>query len=119
MMGQRLLETMSPLLHLLSIVSPYCFGGRNHYLVAVAGPASQLFSLLCIPLLVVVCCFRGGQVAFEVFTSTFLVLFVVTVAGVKGLSKGMGSASLSCAVVPLHSLSFTCLLLLGLTGYRL
>ena len=54
---------MSPLLHLLSIVSPYCFGGRNHYLVAVAGPASQLFSLPCISFIVVLCCFWGGQVA--------------------------------------------------------
>jgi hypothetical protein len=59
------------------------------------------------------------RLLFEVFTSTFLVLFVVTVAGVKGLSKGMGSASLSCVVFPLHSFSCTCLLLLGLTGCRL
>ena len=33
-------------------------------ILAVAGPASQLFSLICIPLIVVVCCFWGGQVAF-------------------------------------------------------
>ena len=62
-MGKRLLETTFPLLHLLSVVSPYCFWGRNHYLLAVGGPASQLVSLLCTPLLVVVCCFWGGQVA--------------------------------------------------------
>ena len=62
-MGKRLLETTFPLLHLLSVVSPYCFWGRNPYLLAVAGPASQLFSLLCTPLLVVLCCFWGGQVA--------------------------------------------------------
>ena len=59
------------------------------------------------------------RLLFEFFTSTFLVLFVVTVAGVKGLSKGMGSASLSCVVFPLHSFSCSCLLLLGLTGCRL
>ena len=40
------------------------------------------------------------RLLFEVFTSTFLVLFVVAVAGVKGLSKGMGSASLSSGVFP-------------------
>ena len=56
------------------------------------------------------------RLLFEVFTSTFLVLFVVAVAGVKGLSKGVGSASLSCVVFPFHSSSCTCLLLRGLAG---
>jgi len=56
------------------------------------------------------------RLLFEVFTSTFLVLFVVTVAGVKGLSKGMGSASLSSGVFLLHSSSCTCLLALGFTS---
>ena len=34
-----------------------------HYLLAVAGPDSQLLPLLCSRLLVVVCCFWGGQAA--------------------------------------------------------
>ena len=82
MMGQRLLETTSPLLHLLCIVTPFLFLRWNgfslnmlwpiinyhlllprlhlmscDYLLAVARPPSQLLPLLCSPLLVVVCPF--------------------------------------------------------------
>ena len=42
----------------------YISGLAIMLILALAGPASQLFFLICIPLIVVVCCFCGGQVAF-------------------------------------------------------
>ncbi len=86
------------------------------YLLALAGPASQLFSLPCISFIVVVCCFWGGQVALWGFHLNLSCLVCCYCCWRERAFEGMGSASLSCVVFPLHSFSCTCLLLLGLTG---
>ena len=93
MMGQRLLETTSPLLHFLYRAPPfYYLAGRVCSLRKVRPRISTQFPF---------------------FSFMFLVLFSVAVAGVEILLKGTGPASLNCAVFPLHSFSCPGLLLLG------
>ena len=93
MMGQRLLETNSPLLHFLYLAPPfYYWAGRVCSLRKVRPRIRTQFPFLCF---------------------MFFVLFSVAVAGVVFFLKGTGPASLNCAVFPLHSFSCPGLLLLG------
>ena len=96
MIGQRFLETASPLLYLLC-VDVCCI---SFLFLGWEGFSPNKFKMI---------------INYQSLAFTFLVLYLVAVAAVEGLLRGGGPASLT-VVFRLRSFSCICTLLLGWTG---